>query len=84
MFSYAESVATRNTVMSSTRQTIEASYSKPTISIKIDNMPNADTYYYTTRDTIQGEVSIVASVDTRFDEISITFEGMSFFRVARN
>ncbi|KAI5785918.1 hypothetical protein EDC01DRAFT_194715 [Geopyxis carbonaria] len=78
MFGYAESVATRNTVMSSIRQTIEASYSKPTVSIKIHDEPeNGGPKYYTTGDRIEGEVSIVASSDVRFDEVSIAFEGTS-------
>jgi hypothetical protein len=77
MFAYAESVATRNTVMTSIREmAAEAHKSKPSITISINGeSEGVPQKFYTTSDRIEGEVSIVAPADTRFDEVSITFEG---------
>ncbi|KAF8243772.1 hypothetical protein K440DRAFT_636782 [Wilcoxina mikolae CBS 423.85] len=77
MFAYAESVATRNTVLTSLREmAAEAHKSKPLVTISI-NGESSDQKFYTTSDRIDGEVTIVAPADTRFDEVCITFEGTS-------
>lgn len=76
MFSYAESIATRNTVLSSLREAAaEMNKNKPAITFTINGESEDPNYVYTTSDRIEGEVSITAPVDTRFDEIVITFEG---------
>lgn len=54
---------------------------KPQISITIDgddpNVYSGRLGFFSTLDTIKGEVSIVAVSDIRFDDIQITFEGRS-------
>ena len=73
--SYAESIATRNTVIASIKDMVaDTQKAKPAITINI-NGDDGETKYYTTGDRIEGEVSIVAPTDTRFDEIYISFEG---------
>lgn len=76
MFSYAESIATRNTVLSSLREaTGEMNKNRPAITFTINGESENPDHVYTTSDRIEGEVSITAPADIRFDEIVITFEG---------
>jgi hypothetical protein len=76
MASYTASIATHSSVVASIRQTIaEVQGSKPSITIKINGEPESSKKIYTTGERIEGEVQIVAPTDTRFDEISIAFEG---------
>lgn len=80
MFNYAESLASRNTYMTSIRETIaDSQRTKPLITISINGVPEVSKSQkvYTTSDRIEGQVSIVAPADTRFDDICITFEGTS-------
>ena len=75
---YASSAISRGTTLQQMRSSITPN-GRPTvtISLKGDNpsdgvsLPNA----YSTRDAIEGEVTIVAPHDVRFDDIYITFEG---------
>lgn len=77
MFNYAESIASRNTYMTSIRETMaEAQRSKPAVTISMDGDADGKSHrFYTNRDRLEGDVKIVAPADTRFDEIYITFEG---------
>jgi hypothetical protein len=71
---YAETIATRNTVASHIRALSQVG--KPAIDIALsDDEQGAYVRSYSTFDKIEGEVSITAPHDTRFDEIFITFEG---------
>ena len=51
---------------------------RPKIAVEISLNDQQDAYVssYTTLDKIEGEVSITAPCDTRFDDVFITFEGM--------
>jgi hypothetical protein len=77
MFNYAESIASRNTYMTSIRETMaEAQKSKPAVTVNIDGDAEGKAHrFYTNGDRLEGDVKIVAPADTRFDEIYITFEG---------
>jgi hypothetical protein len=78
MFNYTESLASRSTYMTSIRETIaEAQRTQPSITISINGEADGTKSHkiYTTLDRIEGQVSLVAPVDTRFDDVSITFEG---------
>jgi len=77
MFNYAESIASRNTYMTSIRESIaEAQKSKPAVTISINGDTEGKSHkFYTTGDRLDGNVKVVAPADTRFDEIYITFEG---------
>lgn len=58
------------------RQSVQASKPQITVTLKgEENGADVNATYFTTRDTIKGEVSFVAPSDTRFDEIYIGFEG---------
>lgn len=46
------------------------------IGIDLADQPTGFVASYTTRDKIEGEVTIEADQDTRFDSVEITFEGM--------
>ncbi|KAI9779053.1 MAG: hypothetical protein M1839_007719 [Geoglossum umbratile] len=73
---YAESIASRNTVATHLRALSQIG--KPAIEIALnDDGQGAYNRTYSTSDRIEGEVSITAPSDTRFDEVSITFEGNS-------
>lgn len=57
-------------------QSVQASKPQITITLKgEENATSEHTKYFTTRDTIEGEVSFVTNSDTRFDDIYIGFEG---------
>ncbi|KAF8427357.1 hypothetical protein EV426DRAFT_404137 [Tirmania nivea] len=71
---YTASVMTRHTMVSTMMQSVQAA--KPQITITFKGEGNVAARYFTTRDTIEGEVSLVALSDTRFDEIYIGFEGI--------
>ncbi|PGG99548.1 hypothetical protein AJ79_08485 [Helicocarpus griseus UAMH5409] len=51
--------------------------SKPSVVITLKNQQPGPISSYTTLDTIAGEVSVTADYDTRFESLSITFEGTS-------
>jgi len=74
---YSVSLAERSTAFQSVRSAI---MNKPTVTITLKGenegcLPHA----FSTRDKIEGEVTIVSPHDVRFDDIYITFEGMLFF-----
>lgn len=63
-------MALRNSVVQSfTRR------NKPIIDITLNDQQDTYVSSYTTLDKIEGEVSIKAEHDLKFDDISITFEG---------
>lgn len=71
-----ESLGRRNTVR--TQMKALAPKSKLAVDITLnDHQHDAFVSSYTTLDRIEGEVSITAPSDTRFDDILITFEGMN-------
>jgi len=71
---YAESIASRNTV--ATHLKALSQIGKPAIGIALnDDGQGAYSRSYSTLDKIEGEVSITAPHDARFDEVFITFEG---------
>jgi hypothetical protein len=71
---YAETVTSRNTVVTHIRALSQIG--RPTIDIALsDGEQGANIRSYSTLDKIEGEVSITAPHDARFDEILITFEG---------
>jgi len=57
-------------------QSVQATKPQITVSLKGEEKgADVSAKYFTTRDTIEGEVSFVTPSDTRFDEIYIGFEG---------
>ncbi|KAI9771156.1 MAG: hypothetical protein M1840_002507 [Geoglossum simile] len=71
---YAESIASRNTVATHLRALSQIG--KPAIDIVLnDDRQGAHNRSYSTSDKIEGEVSITAPNDTRFDDVFIAFEG---------
>lgn len=50
---------------------------KLAVGITLNDQQNAYVSSYTTLEPIEGVVSITASQDTQFDDVRITFEGMS-------
>jgi hypothetical protein len=78
MYNYAESRATRNTMVSAFRENVGLPGLSPSVSIQIsgEETPGPGMRkIYTPGDKIEGEVSIIAPVDIRFDDICITFQG---------
>jgi hypothetical protein len=77
MYGETDTLNSRNTVTSHLR-TI-AHKGRPVVDIALND--GAGGFYgnyissFTTGDRIEGEVSIIASTDQRFDDIQITFEG---------
>ncbi|KAF3483735.1 arrestin [Arthroderma uncinatum] len=51
--------------------------SAPRVEINLKDQPASGICSYTTLDTIEGEATFVSDVDTRFEQISITFLGTS-------
>jgi hypothetical protein len=49
---------------------------KPVIGIELEGQRDGFVSSYTTLDRIRGVVTVTADYDMRFDDISITFEGM--------
>ncbi|KAL7268189.1 hypothetical protein RUND412_009202 [Rhizina undulata] len=84
--SAAASISTRTSVVSS--MVASMANSKPTVTITLKGEestgPTTSIKTFTTLDTIEGEVSIVAPADTRFDEIGITLEGTYFAPATTN
>ena len=79
---YSVSLAERTTAFQQIRSTI---LQKPAVTITLkgesasgQTLPHA----FTTRDKIEGEVSIISQFDMRFDDIYITFEGTHIFITA--
>lgn len=74
MAMYAESIASRNTVATHLRALSQIG--KPAIDIALnDDGQGAYNRSYSTSDKIEGEVSVTAPSDARFDDVLITFEG---------
>lgn len=75
---YGDSSSRRNSV----RTQVKTLTAKSRIAVDItlnDNQQGAYVSSYTTLDKIEGEVSITAPCDTSFDDISITFDGKSYY-----
>lgn len=63
-------------MVSTMMQSVQAAKPQITVTLKGEEKgANLSPKCFTTRDAIEGEVSFVASSDTRFDEIYIGFEG---------
>ncbi|KAL1877823.1 hypothetical protein Plec18167_004792 [Paecilomyces lecythidis] len=58
--------------------------SRPKIEIDLVDQRDGFVASYTTGDKIEGEVTIIADHDTQFDDIDITFEGLSTTSVERS
>ncbi|KAI9837072.1 MAG: hypothetical protein M1819_000721 [Sarea resinae] len=73
----AESIASHTTLASQARSLVQMR--KPIIEIALKNADRGSvgSYIgsYTTLDTIEGQVAITATHDTRFEDVQITFEG---------
>ncbi|KAI9719306.1 MAG: hypothetical protein M1812_003636 [Candelaria pacifica] len=76
---YTESIASGNSVASQILAVRQSG--KPTINVSLndDQQGNYGGYVrsYTTLDRLDGEVSVTAPQDTRFDDVQITFEGFA-------
>ena len=68
---------TRHTMVSTMIQSVQAAKPQITVTLKGEEKgADVSEKYFTTRDTIEGEVNFVAPLDTRFDEIYIGLEGI--------
>ena len=70
---YTDSIATRNTVATQVRAF--AQKGRPDIQVTLNDQEGAYISTYTTKDQLQGEASITAPHDARFDEVHLTLEG---------
>ena len=82
MTGYAESVASRNTVLSGLRDMAAGAHRRGgrasvAVAISLGDCPQPPRFY-TTHDRIEGHVSFTALADTHFDRLSIVFEGVPF------
>ena len=79
---HTASVMSRASMVSSVMQSMQTTKPIITISLKGEDESTGDceetrirTMSFTTMDKIEGEVSFVAPIDTRFDDIYIGLEG---------
>ena len=84
MIGYAESVASRNTVLSGLREMAAGAHrrgGRASVAVAISLGDRSQPpRFYTTHDRIEGHVSFTALADTHFDRLSIVFEGVLFCR----
>ncbi|KAJ6264420.1 hypothetical protein Dda_0566 [Drechslerella dactyloides] len=73
---YASSLVTTQSTISNVRHGILAQKPHVTISLKGEREGQRLPYSFSTRDKIEGDVTIVPQHDVRFDDIFITFEGV--------
>ncbi|KAF3939887.1 hypothetical protein ABW19_dt0209636 [Dactylella cylindrospora] len=74
---YQSSIMTAQTTMNNVRSSLLAQKPHITITLKGESEPGQKVpYAFSTRDKIEGEVTIVPQNDVRFDDIYITFEGV--------
>ncbi|EPS41412.1 hypothetical protein H072_4691 [Dactylellina haptotyla CBS 200.50] len=73
---YASSIAAAQSTISNVRSSLLAQKPHITIALKGEREGQKIPYAFSTRDKIQGEVTVVPQHDVRFDDIYITFEGV--------
>ncbi|KAF3934221.1 hypothetical protein ABW20_dc0108591 [Dactylellina cionopaga] len=73
---YSSSIVTAQTTINNVRSSLLAQKPHIKITLKGEKEGQKIPYSFSTRDKIEGEVTIVPQHDVRFDDIYITFEGV--------